>query len=55
VQTAATYLVETNNDITLDAGSQVNLGLKIELDAKEQRGITKLAIVVGGTLEDLAY
>ena len=47
-------LVETDADVTLDAGREVNLGLEVELDAEEQSRITGLAVVTGGTLEHLA-
>ncbi|CAG9982037.1 unnamed protein product [Clonostachys byssicola] len=47
-------LVKTNNDITLDTGSQVDLGLEVELDAEQKSGILELAIVVGSALDDLA-
>jgi hypothetical protein len=47
-------LVKTNNNITLDTGSQVNLGLKIKLDAEQERGILEAAVLVGGTLQELA-
>jgi hypothetical protein len=48
------HLVETNNDVTLDTGSQVDLGLQVELDTEEESGVTEGAVILGGTLDDLA-
>jgi hypothetical protein len=47
-------LVKTNDDITLDTGSQVDFGLEVELDAEQKSGILELAVVVGSALDDLA-
>lgn len=47
-------LVKTNDNVTLNTGSQVNLGLKIKLDAEEERGISEAAVLVGGTLQEVA-
>jgi hypothetical protein len=50
----STHLVKTNNDITLDTGSQVDLGLEVELDAQKEGGVTERAVILGGTLDELA-
>lgn len=47
------FLVKTDDDVTLDAGSQVNLGLKVELDTHEEGGGLLSAVLVCGTLEEL--
>jgi hypothetical protein len=48
-------LVQTNDDITLDTGSQVHLSLEVELDAQEEGGIAERAIILGGTLDELTW
>jgi hypothetical protein len=48
------HLVETDDDITLDSGSQVDLGLEVELDAQEEGGVAEGAVILGGALDELA-
>lgn len=48
-----TCLVKTDDDVTLDAGSQVNLGLKVELDTHEEGSGLLSTVLVCGTLEEL--
>lgn len=48
-------LVETNTNVALDAGGQMHLSFEIELDTKEEVGVLLLAVVIGGTLDQLAY
>lgn len=48
-------LVESNADVSLDSGSQVNLGLKVELDTDKESSGLLVAILIGGTLEKLTY
>lgn len=47
-------LVEADDDVTLDAGSQVDLSLKVELDADEEGSGLLGTGIVGSTLEELA-
>lgn len=47
-------LVETHADVTPNAGSQVDLGLEVELDADQEGGGLLVAVVVGGTPEERA-
>lgn len=46
-------LVQTNADVTLDAGSKMDLSLQVELDTDEESGSLLLALVVSGTLQEL--
>jgi hypothetical protein len=47
-------LVEADDDVTLDASSQVDLSLKVELDADEEGSGLLGTGIVGSTLEELA-
>lgn len=47
-------LVKADADVSLDAGSQVDLGLEVELDADEEGSGLLVAVLIGGTLEELA-
>lgn len=47
-------LVEADDDVTLDAGSQVDLSLEVELDADEESSALLRTGIVGGTLQELA-
>lgn len=46
-------LVESQTDVALDASSQMDLGLQIKLDANKEGRVLLLAVVVGGSLEQL--
>lgn len=46
-------LVKSNADVTLDSGSQVDLGLKVELDTDKESGGLLVTVLVGGALEKL--
>jgi hypothetical protein len=46
-------LVETDADVTLDTGSQVNLSLEVELDTDEQSSGLLSTVLVGRALEEL--
>jgi hypothetical protein len=47
-------LVEADDDVTLDASSQVDLSLKVKLDADEEGSGLLGTGIVGSTLEELA-
>lgn len=47
-------LVQSNGDVTPHPGSQVDFGLEVELDAQEQRRVLELAVLINGTLDELA-
>ena len=51
---AALRSVQTKADVTADAGSQVNLGLEVELDAHEQSSVLGLALGIDSALEEIA-
>lgn len=48
-----TSLIKTNEDVTPDAGREVDLGLEVELDTDGQRGGLEVAVVVDGPLEEV--
>lgn len=43
--------IKANQDITPDPGREVDLGLKVELDAHRERGVSEVSLVVDGSLE----
>lgn len=49
------HLIETNHNVTADASSKVDLSLKVELDADEESGALELAILIDGTLDEVAW
>lgn len=46
-------LVKTDDDVTLDAGSQMNLCFEVELDTHEEGSGLLSTVLVCGTLEEL--
>ena len=46
-------LVKSNADVSLDSGSQVDLGLKVELDTDKESSGLLVTVLVGSTLEEL--
>lgn len=48
-----TSLIKTNEDVTPDAGREVDLSLEVELDTDGQRRGLEVAVVVDGTLEEV--
>lgn len=53
--TQLSCLVKTDTDVTLDAGSEVNLSLQVELDTNEESSRLELSVVVSGAPQELAY
>ena len=51
---ADAYLVQPDSDITANPSGQVNLGLKIKLDADHQASILQFAIAVNGSLQEVS-
>jgi hypothetical protein len=47
-------LVQPDGDISAYPGSQVDLGLEVELDAEKESGILLLAVVVDRALDNVA-
>jgi lipopolysaccharide export system protein LptC len=46
-------LVKTDDDVTLHAGSQVNLGLKVELDTNKESSGLLSTVLICSALEEL--
>jgi len=46
-------LVKSNADVTLDSGSQVDLGLKVEFDTDKESGGLLVTVLISGTLKKL--
>lgn len=46
--------IKANQDITPDPGREVDFGLKVELDAHRERGISEIAFVVDGSFEKVS-
>lgn len=50
-----TCLVKADEDVTADAGGEVDFGLKVKLDSDHEGGSLEVALVVDGTTEEVAY
>lgn len=53
IKATATSLIKTHEDVTPDAGREMDLSLQVELDTDGQRGSLEVAIVVDGALEEV--
>ncbi|RWA04511.1 hypothetical protein EKO27_g10595 [Xylaria grammica] len=47
-------VVQPHDDVTADAGCEVDFGLEVKFDANQERGALELAVVVDGALEEVA-
>lgn len=48
-------LVQTDEDVTAYAGSDVDFGFQVQLDTDHESGLGQLTLVVDGTLQEVAF
>lgn len=47
-------LIKAHQNVTADAGREVDFGLEVELDADRQGGALEVAVVVDGAFEEVS-